>query len=105
MSEHLNVAREGRVATLTLQRPPVNAINLELLDELAEACRALTDEGEASVVILRSAVDGFFSAGYDLKSETPVPRGVNMPGDAYKLVRDAQWALLDCPMPIIAVTR
>ena len=48
-----------------LDRPPANAINLELLDELVVAFEGLAVDVPAAVVI--AGRDGFFSAGVDLK--------------------------------------
>ena len=57
----------GDVVTLVrIDRPPANAINLELLDELVTALEALVVDAPAAVVIAGRA--GVFSAGVDLKA-------------------------------------
>lgn len=62
----LLLAREGRVATLTLNRPQkMNALSPALLDELIHACEQLSADDEVRVVVLRGA-GAHFSAGADL---------------------------------------
>ena len=54
-----------RIARITLDRPPVNAISLRLLDELLDALRtAGADEGVRAVVI--ASAHRVFCAGLDL---------------------------------------
>ena len=57
-------ARRRRRAPLTLDRPPVNQFDFELLEETLNAVRALGPETRALVVA--SAVPGVFAAGGDL---------------------------------------
>ena len=53
------------VATITLERPPANALGEPMITGLTTAFdRAEADS--AGVVVIRSAVDGFFAAGADL---------------------------------------
>lgn len=54
------------VTLVRLDRPPANAINLELLDELVAALEGLVADVPSAVVI--AGRDGFFSAGVDLKA-------------------------------------
>jgi enoyl-CoA hydratase len=58
-------SRDG-VTVLTADRPPVNAMNVELLEELVAALERLAAEPPAALVI--SGRDGVFSAGADLKA-------------------------------------
>lgn len=53
------------VSTITLGRPPANALGEPIIAGLASAFdRAEADD--SAVVVIRSAVDGFFAAGADL---------------------------------------
>jgi enoyl-CoA hydratase len=65
----VSVETSGAVTLVRVDRPPANAINLELLDELVAALERLSADVPAAVVI--AGRDGFFSAGVDLKA---VPR-------------------------------
>jgi enoyl-CoA hydratase len=64
MTGHISIEREGGLARVTLNRRPANALNLELIDELAAAAAELSDD-DTRVVILRSALP-IFMAGADL---------------------------------------
>lgn len=57
---------EGGIATLTLERAPVNALSPEFLDEFGAALDALAAEDAVRAVVIGSAFK-VFSAGLDLK--------------------------------------
>lgn len=52
---------------LTLARPPANALGTPLLDGLHAAIDAAEAAGDVKVVVISSALDGFFAAGADIK--------------------------------------
>ena len=60
----------GPLARITLAHPPVNVIDFQMMDELAEALRQLEQQKEVSVVII-SGDDRGFSAGVDVAVHTP----------------------------------
>ena len=62
----VSLERSGAVTLVRIDRPPANAINLELLDELLAALEGLAADVPPAVVI--AGRDGFFSAGVDLKA-------------------------------------
>ncbi len=77
--ETLRYEIRDRVAEITLDRPPVNAINMTLAEELVDAYgRARRDDG-VRAVILTSGQERAFSAGMDL--------AMMQGGDALKLRR------------------
>lgn len=55
------------VAEITMNRAPVNAINLELARAVIGAYKQARDDRDARAVILTSALPTVFSAGLDLK--------------------------------------
>src|SRR5438876_12266991 len=59
-----------RVASIVLNRPPLNIINLEMLDELNAAWSEVEDL-KAQVAVLSSAGDRAFSAGVDVADHMP----------------------------------
>jgi len=67
MSElrHLSIERRGELVVVRIERPPANAMDLELLEEGALALDRLHDQRPAGTVI--AGTGGFFSAGVDLK--------------------------------------
>jgi len=67
MDESILVARDGAVATLTLNRPAVlNALNAELLDRLAAALDAIDADPGVRAVVLTGAGERAFAAGADI---------------------------------------
>ncbi|MGB5082880.1 MAG: enoyl-CoA hydratase/isomerase family protein, partial [Burkholderiales bacterium] len=61
----LSVERRGRVAVVTLSRPPVNALDDALIARLGAALDRIADDDEVTVLHLRSAQKAF-CAGADL---------------------------------------
>jgi methylglutaconyl-CoA hydratase len=59
-------ASDDGVRTVSLNRPPVNALGRELVDDLTRAFDRLSRDAEARCVIVRSALK-HFCAGADLK--------------------------------------
>jgi enoyl-CoA hydratase/carnithine racemase len=60
-------AGDGAVGTITLDQPPANSYDIDVVRELGEAIAAADGDGAVRVVVLRSANDRFFSAGADVK--------------------------------------
>ena len=65
MFRHLKVEERGAVAIVRIDRPPANAMDLELLDEGHRVLDELAASDPGAVVI--TGRDGVFSAGLDLK--------------------------------------
>ncbi|PYS54419.1 MAG: hypothetical protein DMG13_08670 [Acidobacteria bacterium] len=59
-----------RVASIVLNRPPLNIINLEMMDELSAAWQEIEDI-KAQVVVISGAGDQAFSAGVDVADHLP----------------------------------
>ena len=58
---------KSRVAEITLNRPPVNAINVQLANEVVAAYRLAKEDSAVRAVILASGLPEVYSAGVDLK--------------------------------------
>jgi enoyl-CoA hydratase len=73
--DNLLIAREDRVALLTVQRPErLNALDARTLDELRQAFLTVKQDNEIRCVILTGAGDRAFAAGADineLAQDTP----------------------------------
>jgi enoyl-CoA hydratase len=52
---------------VTMERPPANALGLPILDGLHALCDAAEAAGDVKVVVISSALEGFFAAGADIK--------------------------------------
>lgn len=89
------------VATVTLDRAPVNAINRAMKEELIAVFDALHDREDVRAVIITGAGKAF-SAGADLKER---PNIAGVPG-AYqrhnRLTRASFDCVMDCGKPVIA---
>ena len=69
MSERVvTVEKSGPIGYMVLNRPPANSYNLEFMEDLNAAIEEVRRDDEIKVVITRSALDRFFSAGADIKA-------------------------------------
>lgn len=101
MAEFVRVDRSEHVATVTLDRPPVNAVNPQALAELRETFEHVADDWDVRAVVFASASERAWCGGVDLKG-VRAPTDGPAPTDPGKLARDAFWAVLDCPVPVVA---
>ena len=62
---HVELDTSGAVAVMTIDRPPANAMNVDLLDDLGAALARVADAAPAALVL--AGREGVFSAGADLK--------------------------------------
>lgn len=62
----VSVDNSDGITVICVDRPPANAISVELMDELVAVLEGLAAQAPAGVVI--AGRDGFFSAGVDLKA-------------------------------------
>jgi enoyl-CoA hydratase len=92
---------EDHVAIVTMDRPPVNAVNAQFHEEMMRVFDALSDRDEVRVAILTGA-GRVFCAGADIKAR--VAREPE-PGDFWqhsRRAREAFHAILECRVPVIA---
>ncbi|WP_270934237.1 enoyl-CoA hydratase/isomerase family protein [Falsiroseomonas oryzae] len=88
------------IATVTLDRPPVNAQNRRLRDELIRVFDACSDRADVRCVVLTGAGNSF-SAGADIKERVGL---VQEPGDYIahnRVTREFFYAPMDCLKPVI----
>lgn len=97
----LNVVVEDHVATVTLDRPPVNAITRSTMVELRDTFRALGDDRRVRVLVFTGAGEKAFMAGVDLKTFDTDDTEAD-PDDPGRLPREALEAVYDCAVPVIA---
>jgi enoyl-CoA hydratase len=92
---------DAGVRLLTLDRPPANAIDEELLGDLAAALAAARSDDTVRAVILTGA-GRFLSGGFDL---TAPRRDAAATGRLQTLYRDTHLALLELPKPTVAMVQ
>ena len=68
MSGSVEVKRDGHILEVKLNKPKVNAIDIKMSQEIAEAFSLLNRDPELRVGILTAEGDRIFSAGWDLKA-------------------------------------
>src|SRR5258707_11281764 len=88
------------IATVTMDRLPVNAQNQKAREELIRVFDAIGDRDDVRVAIL-TAAGKVFSAGADVKERVGL---VQEPGDYIRnnrLVREYFYAVSDCTKPVI----
>lgn len=99
--EYFDVDVRDGIATVTFDRPPVNAQNAQSRHELTWIFDGLSDRADVRVVVL-TARGKYFSAGADIKERVGL---VQEPGDYIRhnrLTRESFNAISDCRKPVIA---
>ena len=70
MAEYVSTERDGMVAVVTIDHPPVNALSAPLLEELEAELVALDADEDVRAIVLKGAGERAFVAGADI-SEFP----------------------------------
>jgi enoyl-CoA hydratase len=101
----LNVEVTDHVATVTLDRPPVNAVDRSTMAEIRDAFRRFDDDRDVRAAIFTAAGDRAFMAGADLRNvgeSAPIDElPATLVTDPPRVSRDAMWAIVDCAVPVI----
>jgi enoyl-CoA hydratase len=99
----VRVETADHVATVTIDRPPVNAVDPAALAEIGAAFRSLGDDRDVRVAILTGAGTRAFVGGADLRAidddRTAGPPGPQL--DRGLIAREAFWAIRECAVPVI----
>ncbi len=97
----VHIARDGFVATVTIDKPPINAVSVDLMRDLADALERLDKDGLTRAVVLATA-GKVFCSGADLSnrtSEGPIPeRSINP-------LYDQAVRLFSTELPIVAAVQ
>ena len=64
--ETVKLSYDKGVAFITIDRPPVNALSIEVLDELFQALRYLEEQNEPMVAVITGKGEKVFVAGADI---------------------------------------
>lgn len=65
---YVSLTRDGALGFITLDRPPANTYHSPFVQDLAAAVEQARDDESIRVVVVRSALEKFFSAGADVKA-------------------------------------
>ncbi len=96
----IDVATEGRVGVVTLNRPPVNALSAAMIGRLGPALRGLGTDGGVRAVVLTGAGDRAFSAGGDIDEFAAMDKAALL--DAVRTGQRLVWDLEHLEKPTIA---
>jgi enoyl-CoA hydratase/carnithine racemase len=100
-TEYITCDIQEYIALVTMDRPPVNAVNAQFQDEMIGIFDALNDRDDVRVAVLTGA-GKVFCAGADIKARlSRVPQ----PGDFWqhsRRAREAFHAIVECKVPVIA---
>jgi len=93
------------IATVTIDRPPVNAMNRQMFDEIQAAFDALNNRSEVRVAIF-TGTGKCFCAGADMKARSANLEGQSAPRPGAmwahsRAAREAFNAILECSVPVI----
>src|SRR3990172_2496980 len=93
--------KDGPLAWITLNRPQVlNALNLQMRDELWTAFEAIRDDPDVRAVVLKGAGERGFSAGADISEFGTAPSYVEARRARHQ--RDLWGLMLAIPKPLVA---
>lgn len=93
-------AADGAVGTITLDNPPANSYDIDVMRELADAIGAAGQDDGVRVVVLRSASERFFCAGADVKRFLANDLDANM--DMIRLAHEALASIARSPKLFVA---
>jgi 2-ketocyclohexanecarboxyl-CoA hydrolase len=96
---------DGRVATITIDRPPMNALRAQTYRELIDAVYTAGWDQEIGVVVLTGAGARAFGVGGDVKAEKKADRVGTGRGVVGNSVEELWTAMRDVPKPVIAKVR
>jgi enoyl-CoA hydratase len=101
--EHLSVARAGATVVVSLNRPPVNAVNQAMYAQIRDLFGRFDEVLPGVKAVVLTGAGRHFCAGNDLDEFLTLDE-VNAAG-RMRLVRDAFAAIYDCPVPVIGAVR
>jgi enoyl-CoA hydratase len=99
-SEFVKRRKEEAALVLTIDNPPVNVLNLDVLKELVAGVNSASEDPEVRGVVITGSGNNAFCAGADLKMMSSFE-----PSDVESLVRAGQRAFSSvehCTKPVIA---
>jgi enoyl-CoA hydratase/carnithine racemase len=99
VSEFVRVQTEGAVGTIRLDRPPMNALNAQVQDELAAAAAQVSTDDEIRAVVIYGGAK-VFAAGADIKEMAEASYAA-MAARSRRL-QAAFTAIAKIPKPVVA---
>ena len=100
--ETIRLERSGHLLIATIDRPdsPMNAVNAQLHDDVAELFRELRQHADARAIVLTGGTKRAFSAGGDF-DWFPQLRRFDQLDPLRRVAKQMIWDLLDIEVPIV----
>ncbi|MGU3434183.1 enoyl-CoA hydratase/isomerase family protein [Actinomycetes bacterium M1A6_2h] len=99
MAEFVNLEVQDGIGTIRLARPPMNALNRQMQDEIAVAAQAATDDRSVRAVIVYGG-EKVFAAGADIKEMARMSFGQMT--DVIGSLQAGLGAVAQIPKPTVA---
>ncbi|MFB4163907.1 enoyl-CoA hydratase-related protein [Alteribacillus sp. JSM 102045] len=98
--DFVKLEEKNNIAVVTVDRPPVNAVNEQLYEEIKDTFHGINNNRQdIRVVILRAEGEKAFIAGNDLNEFlTMNPENAD---SRMKKVRESFWSVYECKVPVI----
>jgi enoyl-CoA hydratase len=100
---YISLEVNDHIGIVTINRPPVNALTIEVFKEIKQTFEEIENREDIRVVIFTATGD-IFCAGNDLNEFQSINQGDFSEYDKdqrSKLVREALWSVHDCRVPVI----
>lgn len=102
MGEFIQVERDGAVAIITIDNPPVNALKAALLEELEAELLTLDDDADVRAIVVRGAGDRAFVAGADIKEFPALREAASGEGGSARGIQKVGLTMERMRTPIVA---
>jgi enoyl-CoA hydratase len=99
--QHLKLDVQDYVATLALDRPPVNALGRAIRQEITQAFDMLSDRADVRAIVLTGS-GNMFCAGADIKERAALAGDPGEHAGLNRIVREMFYSIMECSKPVIA---
>ncbi len=99
-AEFIKTKKEETALIITLENPPVNALNLKMLEEIESAVKLASDDLEVRGIVIIGAGSNAFCAGADLKMMQSL--GPEQAARVVTVGHKAFMSIETSPKPVIA---
>lgn len=95
----IKVTRDGAIAIVTLDHPPVNALTVAMIEELGAQVDALDKDAEVGAIILTGAGNNAFCTGGDVQEMATIEPSKGV--EVQQRGQDVAWAIEHASKPTI----